>query len=578
MDDPVGGKGLRSFLRSAFEDEVALSPQAAATLGMEHDRSRLDDHSDAGWLRHAELLETQLSRLRERFPAETLSAAERLDAELFAARVERVRDLKPWRHHLSPWSRHQILPSSTAGSGADSIAGFLMSRHPVTSARDAEDYVARLREAGRALEELAAGLDTQRRLGITPTVREIAHLRRTLAPYEDGPLLADLTAKVEALGLDGARASTLLSAAETALAKEVRTGRDRYSAAIDELADRPRADDGVWSLPDGDAYYAAALRRWTTTGLSADEIHRIGLDAVARIDDEMRDVARAAGFAGTAREFREAVRTDARFRYPGDDAGRARYLADMRRDVAAGIEAAPRVFRTLPVLPIEVHAVEQWRAATAPIAFYEPGSVEVARPARFYTNLANIAEAQRYQLPAIVYHEALPGHHLQIALAQELPDVPAFRRTDYSLGAYVEGWGLYAERLADELGLYGDDPYLRFGMLSAQMWRACRLVLDTGIHAKRWTRDRAIEFFAAHTALSRADIEKETDRYIGMPGQATAYMIGQLRIQALRDRAESTLGARFDLRDFHDAVLRDGALPLDVLDARVGHWIAETAG
>ncbi|MDP9794781.1 uncharacterized protein (DUF885 family) [Catenuloplanes nepalensis] len=556
---------LRDFLRSAFEAEIALSPQAAATLGLPHDRTRLDDHTDAAWLRRAELLETQLAQLRERFPAETLSPAERLDAELFAARVDRLRDLTPWRYHISP--------SSPVDGGPDTAAGFMMSRHPVVSAEDAESYVARLREVGRVLEELAVRLDTQRRLGIVPTAREIVHLRNTLKPYEDGPLLTHLTAEVEALGLDTA----VLTAAQSVLEKEVRAGRDRYSAAIDEVAARPRTDDGAWSLPDGDAYYAASLRRWTTTGLTADEIHRIGLDAVARIEDEMHEVARAAGFTGTAREFGESIRADARFRYPDDEAGRARYLADMEADIAAATAAAPRAFRTLPALPVEVRAVEEWRAATAPIAFYEPGSAAAGRPARFYTNLANLAEAQKNQMAAIVYHEAVPGHHLQVALAQELPDVPAFRRHDYSLGAYVEGWGLYAERLADELGLYGDDPYTRFGMLSMQMWRACRLVLDTGLHAKRWTRDRAVEFFAAHTALPRADIGKETDRYIAIPGQATSYMIGQLRIQALRDRAETTLGPRFDLRDFHDAVLRDGALPLDVLDTRVGHWI-DTAG
>ncbi|MFI5842806.1 DUF885 domain-containing protein [Catenuloplanes sp. NPDC051500] len=562
--------GLTEFLDAAFDAEVALSPQTAALLGLDHDPGRLDDRSDAGRLRHLELLRSQRAELLRRFPTETLGPEGRLNAAMFTDRVARAEAAFTWRHHIAPGS---------AIEGPEESAAFLIGKHRIASVENAENYISRVRDIARVLTERAERLDVQRGLGITPTALQITQLRRTLLPYDDGdgsPLLADFTTKLAALGLPAARHAGLVADATDAVHSEVRAGRERYQAAIDEIAAHPRADDGVWSLPDGDAYYAAALRRWNTTDLTADRIHEIGLAQVEQIHAEMREVMRVLGATGTVADFAEKVRADPQFRYADDAAGHARYLADAERYLAESTAISSRLFRALPKAPIEVRAVESWREANAPIAFYELPSPDGERPGFFYLNLATIAEAQTIQLPGMVYHEGIPGHHFQIALAQERTDLPRFRRFDIGYGAYVEGWGLYAERLADELGLYGD-PYARFGMLSLQLWRACRLVLDTGLHAKRWTRARAIAYFAANSSISHADIEKEVDRYIGLPGQATSYTIGQLRIQDLRTRAETALGPHFDLRDFHDAILADGALPLHLLDTRVDHWIGTTA-
>lgn len=563
---------LRSFLDAGFDKEVALSPQTEAELGIARDQDRLDDKSNAARLRFVELLEAQRDEMRRRFPASALGPEGQLNASLFEAKVERARTAYAWRNH-GPFS---------IDGGAGESATFLVSRHQIGSVADAENYIARLRDIERVLDQLAERLDSQRKLGITPTARQIDRLIRPLQPYTagapfeqgpDGVLLADFKSKIAALKLPAQQQADLTARATAALLTEARRGRDRFSAAVHAMAARSRSSDGVWSLPNGDAYYAAALRHWNTTDMTADEIHQLGLSEVERIKGEMNKVLRQVGFNGSLSSFFEMIRTDPRFHYSNDDAGRAQYLSDARRDLDAALAASPRFFRTMPKATIEVRAVEKWRE-TAPTAYYDPVAHDGTRPGVLYINLVDLTQAQKVQVAAIVHHEGVPGHHFQIALAQERTDLPKFRRFEIGYGAYIEGWALYAEHLADEMGLY-DDPYSRFGMLSLEIWRACRLVVDTGIHAKRWTRDQAIAYLDANSSMSHLDIEKEVDRYIALPGQATAYTIGQVRILNLRAHAEQALGARFDIRDFHNAVLRNGALPLNLLQAQVKDWVAD---
>lgn len=563
---------LRSFLDAAFDKQVALSPQTEASLGILRDQDRLDDRSDVARLRYVRLLESQRDHMRHRFPASTLGSEGQLNASLFEEKVDRARADFAWRSHE--------LFSIEWGPGES--ASFLTSRHKIGSVDDAENYIARLRDIERVLRELAERLDNQRQLGITPTARQMDRLLRPLQPYSagapfeegaDGVLLADFKSKIATLKLPTEQEADLVARATKTLLTEVRRGRDRYRAAVDSIAARPRSSDGVWSLPDGAAYYAAALRQWTTTDMTADQIHRIGLEEVERIKREMNAVLRQGGFTAPLASFSELIRTDPRFHYSNDDAGRAQYLSDARRDLAKALAASPGFFRTLPKASIEVRAVEKWRE-NMPTAFYDPASPDGTRPGVLYINMADLTQAQKVQLAALVHHEGVPGHHFQVALAQERTDLPKFRRFGLAYGAYNEGWALYAERLSDEMGLY-EDADSRFGMLSLQMWRACRLVLDTGIHAKGWTRAQAIAYFESNSSMSHLDIEKEVDRYIALPGQATAYMIGQIRILDLRAHAQRTLGSRFDIRDFHDAVLRNGALPLDFLEAQINKWIAD---
>jgi uncharacterized protein (DUF885 family) len=333
---------------------------------------------------------------------------------------------------------------------------------------------------------------------------------------------------------------------------------------------------GAWSLPDGAAYYADRLKSSTTTNLTADQIHALGLRQVAAIRQEMEAVQREVGFKGTLEQFFAHIRTDPQFKYPNTAEGRETYLADARAVIASVMEVAPRYFRVLPKTKLEVRAVEKWREGTASTAFYNPPSADGSRPGIYYVNLVDMTQTQKVQVAGIAAHEGAPGHHFQLARQQELTDLPKFRKFGF-YGAYGEGWGLYSERLADEMGVY-KDPYARFGMLSLQVWRAIRLVLDTGIHSKRWTREQAMAYFKANSSVSDKDIAREVDRYFNWPGQATSYMVGQLKITELRQRAEKALGSRFDIRDFHEAVLSQGALPLDVLDEQVNRYIAAKRG
>jgi uncharacterized protein (DUF885 family) len=397
------------------------------------------------------------------------------------------------------------------------------------------------------------------------------------APFTAGPdssIRADFRKKVDALKADEATKRRLTGGADAALTGPFKRGYDTYFALLDEIEPKATSNDGAWRLPDGAAYYQSRLRFYTTTDLTADQIHELGLQRVKAIQAEMEQVKAQVGFSGSLQDFFTHVRTDPQFKYPNTDTGREQYLADARAAIAQTMTAAPQFFTRLPKAPLEVRAVETWRQETAPVAFYDEPALDGSRPGIFYVNLADMTQVQKPQVQGIAHHEGAPGHHFQIARSQELSGMPKFRRRSY-YGAYTEGWGLYSERLAGEMGAY-QDPYARFGMLSLQVWRAIRLVTDTGLHSKRWSREQAVAFFRENSPLSDRDIGKEVDRYINDPGQATSYMVGQLRISGLRDKASKAMGPKFDIRGFHEVVLASGALPLDVLESQVAAYIAGT--
>jgi uncharacterized protein (DUF885 family) len=564
---------LTAFLDRAWEEQVALSPETQTQLGRKTNYDRLDDYTDRAATRARELAETQLKAMRAGFNPARLGPSARLSYRLFERQVEQGRESFRWRKHA--------YPASTNGSAMGAIPVFLINNHRIDSVADAEAYVARLRDTERVIRETAALMREQAALGIVPPHFNFAPVRAdgrkvlTGAPFTAGPdsaVMADIRKKVGALTVGQAEKDRLLAAATAALTGPFQRGYQVMFAALDEIEPKAKGDNGAWALPDGATFYANRLRVSTTTDLSADRVHQLGLDQVAAIRREMEAVKQRVGFAGTLEQFFEHIRTDLKFKYPNTEAGREAYLTDAREVVARMMAAAPRYFAVLPKAPLEVRAVEKWREATAPTAFYNQPSVDGSRPGIFYVNLVDMMQTQKVQLEAIAVHEAAPGHHFQIARAMELQDLPRFR-TFGRYGAYVEGWGLYTERLAKEMGGYRD-PYAEFGMLSLQMWRAIRLVLDTGIHAKRWTRDQAVAYFRANSSNSDSDIRREVDRYINWPGQATSYMVGQLKIAELRTRAERELGGKFDIRAFHEAVLAQGALPLDILEDEVNRYIA----
>ncbi len=564
---------LLAFLDRAFDEAVARSPQTMTGLGIKQRYGELDDYTDASNVWQREFTERTLAEMKRNFRYEALSPAGQLSWRLFESSAATGRGQFEWRFHQ--------FPVSTNGSPAGSIPVFLINQHRVDNVADAEAYIARLREVERVMGEVVAGMREQAEMGIVPPrlvfapVRADAQKVITGAPFGSGPdstLLADFTKKVNALTAPPAEKQRLIASAREALSGPFQRGYRTFLAGLDAIAPQAKGNSGAWSLPRGEAYYANQLRFFTTTDLSADRIHQIGLDEVKRIQGEMEAIKNRVGFKGTLQAFFAHIKNGKQFKYPNTEAGREQYLKDANAFIAQVMAKAPQYFHRLPKAALEVRAVEKFREATASVAFYNRPAPDGSRPGIYYVNLADMNQVLKPQIEGISYHEGAPGHHFQLARQQELQQIPKFRLFGF-YGAYIEGWGLYSERLGREMGFY-QDPYSEFGHLSLELWRAVRLVTDTGLHSKRWTREQAIKYFQDNSLLSERDIVKEVERYINNPGQATSYKIGQLKIFELREKAKAALGDRFDIRDFHEAVLANGALPLDVLEQQVDAYIA----
>ena len=572
-DPAAEERRLLTFLDAAFEEQLARSPQGLTGLGRKEQYDRLNIYTDAYRQEGLVLSQRQLATLRAQFNPANLTSAGRLSYRMFEEEIEQDIATFQWRWHS--------FPASTNGSPAGSLPVFLINQHRVGSVTDAEAYVARLREIERVMNEITANMRQQAGMGIVPSRFNFAPVRadarRVLAgaPFTAGadtPVFADFKSKVAKLDATQTEKDRLVAQAREALTGPVQRGYRTFLSAWDTLESRSQGNRGAWSLPQGAAFYSSQLQNSTTTDLSADQIHQIGLQQVARIHGEMEQIKTRVGFRGSLQAFFKHITAGRQYKYPNTSAGRQQYLADANRYIEQVMARAPQYFRRLPKALLEVRAVETWRQETAPVAFYNSPSEDGSRPGIYYVNLADMNQVLKPQTEAISYHEGAPGHHFQIALAQELPNVPKFRRFG-GYGAYAEGWGLYAEGVGKEMGFY-QDPYSEFGMLSTQLWRAVRLVTDTGIHSKQWTREQAIQYFLQNALLSERDATKEVERYFNWPGQATSYMIGQLKILELRERARQALGPRFDIRDFHGVVLENGSVPLDVLDELVNAYIA----
>ena len=387
-------------------------------------------------------------------------------------------------------------------------------------------------------------------------------------------LLQDLAAKLEKTPLEEAEKIEFLAEAGEALRVEYKEGLDALLVELERQAEMSQASNGVWSLPDGEAFYASQILAHTTLDLTADEIHQRGLEDIERIHKEMLAIMEQIGFDGSLQDFFVFVRTDPSNFYPNTDAGREQFLAIARLQTEEIFAVADQYFNRLPAAGLEVRRVEPWRENSTSIAFYQSPSEDGARPGYYYANLRDMSTYQKSVATAITYHEGVPGHHFQIALAQEMEGLPKFRK--YSgYGAYTEGWALYAEQLAREMGFY-QDPMSNFGRLHDEIWRSARLVIDTGIHAQRWSREQAIEFFRDNTPLSEGDMVTEVERFFVNPGQALGYKIGMMKILELRARAQEQLGDAYDIRKFHDVVIGQGAMPMPVLEAQVDAYISRT--
>ena len=544
---------------------LAQSPEGKAYRGIrDEDYGKWNDPSDAAEERQFALLQDTLAAMRARYNPATLAPQQALSFRLFEAMAARRASLQPYRDY-------GYIFDQMNGAQSD-LPAFLINTHRVANTAEAEAYVARIAGLGPLLDALTAQSRERAEQGVMPPKwvypYVISDIENLLAAGEDNAILTDLAEKVAKLDPMAADAADLQARAIDAWNSSAAPAYQRLLAEMQRQQTIAPTEDGVWRFKDGDKYYAALLKNYTTTDLTADEIHALGLKETARIHDEMRAIMKQVGFTGTLQEFFEYTRTDPRFFHTSREA----YLAEAEGHLARMTAKLPEFFKTLPTDPLVIKPVEAFREKSAGKAFYSRPAPDGSRPGTYYVNLYNLNDMSKNELEALAYHEGLPGHHLQLSIQTQLGDLPAFRRFG-GVTAYSEGWGLYTEELGKDMGFY-TDPYSDFGRLGMELWRAGRLVVDTGIHHKRWSREQAMAWLAENTPNPPGDIEKAIERYIVYPGQATAYMIGKLKIMELREKARAELGTKFDIREFHDTILTSGPVPLSIMEENVGQWIA----
>ena len=565
---------IKAFFEEYDAQQLALSPLGKSYRGIkDSDYGRWGDFSNAGEMRANDAERSALKEMRARFDPAKLSPENRLSYRLFEKRAERSE--AAYKYNDYGYVFDQM-------NGAQSqLPAFLINIHRVDNKSDARAYVSRLYGLGPGMTEAIAQAKSRAAQGILPPkwvfpyVINDARNVITGAPFGDGPdapLFADFKAKVAKLNISQIEKDLLIADAAQALNASVKPA---YAALISEMTAQEKVagtDDGVWRFKDGAGYYAERLANYTTTNMTPDEIHNLGLAQVARIHKEMGVVQKKMGVKGDLQAFFNYMRTEPKFYAPETAEGRALYLSETQKAQDAITPLLPKWFGVLPKAPLVVKPVEAFREKSAGKAFYQRPAPDGSRPGTYYANLYKMADMPLTEVEALFYHEGVPGHHLQLAIQTELKDVPAFRQFG-GVTAYSEGWGLYSEKLAKDMGLY-TDPARDFGRLQLELHRAIRLVVDSGLHHKRWTREQAIKYVEDNSADAPGGIVKAIERYIIFPGQATAYMVGRLKISELRDKAQKALGPKFDVRGFHDNVLKSGPVPLDVLEEQVDAWIA----
>ncbi|WP_252259462.1 DUF885 domain-containing protein [Erythrobacter aurantius] len=579
--EPVAAPKADTSINDLFdrydEANLALSPLGKAYRGIrDADYGKWNDPSEEAEQRDFDLLQDTARQMREQYDVDALSSQDALSYRLFELTAAR-------RASLHPFREYEFLFDHRRGAHT-SIPAFLINIHRVSTITDAEAYVSRIEGIGPQLDALTSQARERADKGIMPPdwvyPYVIADLEALIAAGDNNAVLEDFDGKLAPLTPDLPASTEAENSEVIALLQMAReawnsSARPAYQRLLEEMR-RQQAmaptDDGIWRLPNGEEYYAALLQSYTTTDLTADEIHDIGLREVARIHSEMRAIMAKVGFEGSLQDFFEFTRTDDQFYYTT----REEYLADAQAALDRITEKLPEYFGVLPKAPMIIKPVEAFREKSAGKAFYQSPSADGSRPGTYYVNLYNLRDMSKNELEALAYHEGLPGHHLQRALQTELGELPPFRRFG-GWTAYTEGWGLYSEELGKDMGFY-TDPYSDFGRLGMELWRACRLVVDTGIHSKRWSREEAIQYLKDNTPNPEGDIVRAIERYITTPGQATAYMIGKLKIMELREMARKELGSEFDIREFHDVVLTSGPVPLSILEENVVSWVEGKRG
>ena len=566
-------KEANQFFESIFLDQVQESPEFQTRLGYKSNYDQWDDITWEARKKKIRKANHNLKYLHDTIDYDKLDEATKISYRLIERRFERQIESNDYIFNSYPVTHR--------GGKHSSIPSFLINYHNVDDEDDIKDYLKRLRNIEPLMDDLIRELKFRDDLNILapqfvyPQAIKVCQNIISGYPFEDvkkrNVLFNDFSKKLDKLDLSGPVKTRYLSEAEAILVTIVKSS---YRKLIDFLSTQEtKATDnfGVWKYKDGAEYYQFQLDGYTTLGLTPEQIHATGLQEVERIHQEIYGIMEATQFEGTLQDFFEFMRTDPQFYYPDNQKGRDAYLNQVNVIMDTLTANIDQLFNGLPSIPFVVKAVEPYREESAGIAFYQRGKADGSRPGIYYANLYTMQDMPTYKLENLAYHEAIPGHHMQISIALETKGMPSFRKYGgYSV--YSEGWALYSEALPKEVGLY-KDPYSDFGRLSGELWRACRLVVDTGIHHYRWTREEGIEYYRSNTANPEGECVKMVERHIVWPGQAVSYKIGMLKIQELRQYAHTELGEKFSLQDFHDIVLRNGAMTMDILQDVVYQWV-----
>ena len=572
---------LNLFYEKVFAEAIFAEPELLSSLGLVEQfgitshNGKLGDESPAHQEKAAARWREDLAQLRA-YPLSRQTESQRLSTRVLDWFLARQVEGEQFQFHNYPVNQLSGVQSE--------FPTFMANTHRLLAPRDCDYYLQRLGALPAKFDQTLEGLKLREAKGITPPRFVVEDVLKEMRAFVAEPAPANILATsfkarvAKIAALSESQRADYQTRVENAVTAQVYPAYRKLIDHFQALLPQTTTEDGIWKLPEGHAYYAYLLHLNTTTTMSPEEIHELGLREVSRIEAEMRVILDANGFAGQPIEqSMTSLGKESRFLYPDDETGRAAALADYQRLIDEAIRRCPQLFVTQARTACQVRRVPVFKEATAPGAYYDPAAMDGTRPGVFYANLRNMREVPKWSMPTLAYHEGVPGHHWQISIARELKGLPQFRKV-VPFTAFMEGWALYAEWLAKEAGWYANDPFGDLGRLQAELFRAVRLVVDTGIHEKRWTREQAIAYMREKTAMGETEVTSEIERYIVAPGQACAYKVGMLKIQELRAHAQQELGEKFDQREFHDVVLKNGALPLEILEEQVNAYLKEKKG
>ena len=572
-------KKLTDYLNAEFEEELAMNPMLLTQMGRKQMYGELGDFSEADALKQLEWRRESVAGMKAEIDPAKLSDDAKTSWAIWESELDRSELRQKWLRHAYIFGY---------GGPHTDIPNFLITYHKVDETLDVEGYISRIGKLGATIDQfteraklaVADGIRAPK-FGYERTASEAKNVisGAPFGPGPDSPLWSDIKTKIETLKVTGkadqGQADAWLASAQSALTTQVKPAYERLIAWLEaDKVNAPSGRVGALTLPKGPEWYNASLELLTTTKMTADQIHQLGLDEVTRIHGEMNKIRVATGFQGDQPAFFEFMRADKQFYLPDTDEGRAKYLATAQGYLDAMYKKLPEYFGRLPKAPLVVRRVEAFREVPGGAAHYYGPTPDGSQPGIFYAHLSDMSAVSLWALESLAYHEGVPGHHMQIAIQNELTDIPVFR-TQYGYSSFAEGWGLYAEDLGKTMGGF-TDPYNDFGRLSSELWRAVRLVVDTGLHAKGWTEEEGVAWAMANSPRPESSIRSEVKRFLLWPGQATTYKIGMIAIQRLRDEAKAELGDKFDWKSFHDTVITGGSMPLPVMDERVKRWIEKT--